>query len=84
MVITGSVVSNVMESLTAIDTFPDASLYQTYIVFLPSPLLNANWKDWEDWKGSHLYRLSENAGPAYCQQIPLLILALRTHRITVQ
>jgi len=36
----GAVVSSVMESLAVLETFPAASLYQTYIVFEPSPLLN--------------------------------------------
>lgn len=31
--------SNVMESLAVFDTFPAASLYQTYIVLAPLPLL---------------------------------------------
>ena len=39
MVIMGAVASSVMESLTAVDIFPAASLYQTYTVLLPFPLL---------------------------------------------
>ena len=39
MVITGIVVSSVMEPLATFDTFPAASLNQAYTVLLPSPLL---------------------------------------------
>ena len=42
MVIVGAVVSRVMVSLAELaelDTFPAASLYHTYTVLLPSPLL---------------------------------------------
>ena len=40
MVTVGAAVSRVIESLAALDTFPAASLYHTYTVLLPSPLLN--------------------------------------------
>jgi hypothetical protein len=40
MVTVGAVVSRVIESLAVFDTFPTASLYHTYTVLLPSPLLN--------------------------------------------
>ena len=40
MVTVGAVVSRVIESLAVFDTFPAASLYHTYTVLLPSPLLN--------------------------------------------
>ncbi len=40
MVTVGAVVSRVIESLAVLDTFPAASLNQTYNVLLPSPLLN--------------------------------------------
>ena len=39
MVMEGTVVSKVMESLAVFDTFPAASLYQIYTILLPSPLL---------------------------------------------
>ena len=39
MVTVGAVVSRAMESLAVLDTFPAASLYHTYTVLLPSPLL---------------------------------------------
>ena len=38
MVTMGAVVSRVIESVAALDTFPAASLYHTYTVLLPSPL----------------------------------------------
>ena len=37
----GAVVSRMMESLAELDTFPAASLYHTYTVLLPFPLLKA-------------------------------------------
>ena len=40
IVIEGAVVSWVMDALAVLDTFPAASLYHTYTVLLPSPLLN--------------------------------------------
>ena len=36
----GAVVSRVMESLAALDTFPAESLNHTYTVFCSSPLVN--------------------------------------------
>ena len=39
MVTMGAVVSRIMESLTVLDTFPAASLYQTYTVLVSSPLV---------------------------------------------
>src|SRR3990172_2323363 len=39
MVTMGAVVSRIMESLAVLDTFPVASLYQTYTVFVSSPLV---------------------------------------------
>jgi hypothetical protein len=39
MVTVGEVVSRVIELFAALDTFPALSLYQTYTVLLPSPLL---------------------------------------------
>ena len=40
--IVGAVVSRIIESLAETDTFPAASLNQTYTVFVPSPMLNVN------------------------------------------
>jgi hypothetical protein len=40
--IVGAVVSSVMASLAALDTFAAASLYHTYTVFTPLPLLRVN------------------------------------------
>ena len=40
MVTVGTVVSRVIESFTALDIFPAASLYHTYTVLLPSPPIN--------------------------------------------
>ena len=39
MVTVGTVVSRVIVAFAVLDTFPAASLYQAYIVLLPSPLL---------------------------------------------
>ena len=41
-IIAGAVVSRVMESLAALDTFPATSLNHTYTVLAPSPLLMVN------------------------------------------
>ena len=38
MVTMGAVVSKIIESLAALDTFPAESLYHTYMVFCSSPL----------------------------------------------
>ena len=40
MVTMGAVVSKIIESLAALDTFPAASLYHTYTVFCSSPLVS--------------------------------------------
>ena len=39
IIMVGGVVSKIIESLKELDIFPESSLYQTYTVLLPSPLL---------------------------------------------
>lgn len=39
MVIEGDIVSKVISSLAAFDTFPEESLNHAYTILLPSPLL---------------------------------------------